>query len=113
IVGMPTRSTNSERLLILVASIVGMVILSFVLAVTIVCRPTPPVAGDEVLRAVQQFSAAHRPLPATVTFGQLISEGYLSTNVLRKFGASDVTVYLKFDESSPQMFLMDAVMPDG
>jgi hypothetical protein len=76
-------------------------------------RPTPPIDGDEVVRAIQRFSEAHRPLPAKVKFSQLISEGYLDTNVLRKFGASEVTVYLDADQTPPQSFLMDALMPDG
>jgi hypothetical protein len=48
-----------------------------------------------------------------VTFSQLIAQGYLSSNVLARFGASEVTVFLHADETHPDMFLMDALMPDG
>jgi hypothetical protein len=44
---------------------------------------------------------------------QLIAQGYLASNILQKFGASEVAVNLKADEAYPQMFVMDALMPDG
>jgi hypothetical protein len=76
-------------------------------------KPKAEVNASEVLTAITNFCAAHKPLPQTVTFSQLIAQGYLGSNVLENFGASEVTVFLKADEIYPQRFLLDALMPDG
>ncbi|MGA2866238.1 MAG: hypothetical protein ABSF95_17330 [Verrucomicrobiota bacterium] len=76
-------------------------------------RPAPPINGDQVVRAVRRFCVDHKPLPETVTFHELIAQGYLASNVLQKFGASAITVHLNAVETSPEMLLMDAQMPDG
>jgi hypothetical protein len=76
-------------------------------------RPAPPINGDQVVGAVRRFCADHKPLPETVTFHELIAQGYLASNVLQKFGASEITVHLNAVETSPQMLLLDAQMPDG
>jgi hypothetical protein len=111
--GMSSRATANRKVLIVLASIAGLAILAFIAAVLLTAKPRPPVDGEEILWAVRQFCGTHHPLPTTVTFSQLIAEGYLRTNVLQDFGASEVTVYLNADETSPQMPLMDALMPDG
>ena len=98
---------------IIAASAVGLVVLCFVVWVWVVGKPKAEVNASEVLAAITNFCAAHRPLPQTVTFSQLISQGYLGSNVLKSFGASEVTVFLNADETHPQNFLMDALMPDG
>ena len=74
--------------------------------------PEVPVDASQVVGAIANFCAAHRPPPQTVTFSQLIAQGYLSSNVLENCGATEVTVFLNA-ETHPQMFLMDAVMRDG
>ena len=63
----------------------------------------------------QEFggTAVASSVQATVTFTQLISEGFLGTNVLRDFGASEVTVFLNATNAFPGMIQMDALMPDG
>jgi hypothetical protein len=91
----------------------GLVIVCFVLLCVLFARPKPPVNAIEVQRAIQQFCADHRSHPPTVTFSQLIAQGYLASNILQRFGASEVTVNLNVDETHPEMFLMDALMPDG
>jgi hypothetical protein len=111
---MHSRSTSRKRLLIIGASTAGLAVVAFIVVVSLVVRPQPPFgAGGQLVLALQRFSERHRPLPATVTFSQLISEGYLGTNALKEFGASEVTVYLDANETRPQSFLMDALMPDG
>lgn len=105
--------TTNKRVTIIAASAVGFVVVCFVVLVVVVGKPRAAVNADEVVAAVKNFCAAHRPLPQTVTFSQLIAQGYLGSNVLEKFGASEVTVFLNADETYPQMFLMDALMPDG
>jgi hypothetical protein len=111
---MHSAPTNRKRLVIIGASTTGLVVLAFIVVVSLVVRPQPPFgAAGELVRALQRFSETHRPLPATVTFSQLIAEGYLGTNALKEFGASEVTVYLDANETQPQSFLMDALMPDG
>ena len=98
----------------LVATIgVGVVILGFILAQAFMDKPKAPVNGDEIRRAVQEYCDAHRPYPETVTFSQLIEQGYLGANALQRFGAKEVTVHLRPQDANPQSYLMDALMLDG
>jgi hypothetical protein len=113
VVEMHHRFKSSKRLLIIAASATAVAAVLCVLVVAVVARPKPPVGGQPVLKAVQRFSRGRRPLPTTVTFSQLIAEGYLGSNVLSDYGALEVTVNLHASESTPRMFLMDALMPDG
>ena len=76
-------------------------------------KPQPVVPGFVVVRAVQEYCAAHPDHAETVTFTQLITEGFLSTNALKDYGAAEVTVFLNATTPSPQTVLMDARMPDG
>ncbi len=109
---MHNQSTTGKRLAAICGITAGLVIVCFVLLCVLLARPKPPVA-NEVQQAIQQFCADHRSHPPTVTFSQLIAQGYLASNTLQRFGASEVTVNLNADETHPQMFLMDALMPDG
>jgi hypothetical protein len=104
--------TIRKKRVFLGAGMAGLVILAFMLVPMLVDKPKP-VNGEEVLRAVQQYCRAHRAVPPTVTFTQLTAEGYLSPNVLKQFGASEVTIYMNFTNPTPQAFVMDALMPDG
>jgi hypothetical protein len=113
IVRKSTRSSTKTKVAISIASAVGLAVLCYVGSALFVGKPGEAVNPGEVLAAVTNFCAAHRPLPQTVTFSQLIAQGYLRANVLEKFGASEVTVFLNANETSPQSFLMDALMPDG
>jgi len=110
---MFNRFTIRKRLVIVAASAVGAVIVCVVLLDALLERPKAPMDVGEVQRAVQRFCADHHPRPETVTFSQLIAQGHLGSNAFEKFGASEVTVSLNADDASPQMFLMDALMPDG
>jgi len=110
---MLTWVTTNKRLAIIASSTFGFVVVCFVVVVVFVDKPKAPVDAGQVLAAITNFCAAHKPLPRTVTFSQLIAQGYLGSNVLEKFGASEVTVFLNANETDPQMFLMDALMPDG
>jgi len=112
-VEMFTWVTTSKRLAIIAASTFGFAVVCFVVLVGLVDKRVTAVDAEQVLAAVTNFCAAHRPLPQTVTFSQLIAQGYLGSNVLEKFGASEVTVFLNADETHPGMILMDALMPDG
>ena len=102
-----------KKLFLIIGANAVFAIMGLLIVVIFKQKPKPPAVGAEVVRAVQRFRESHRPLPATVTFTQLISEGYLSTNVLRDFGASEVTVFLNATNTSPGMLQMDALMPDG
>jgi hypothetical protein len=104
---------GSKRLLLAAAAVVGAAIILYGLVTVVLYTRQPSVRGDEVLQAVQRFAAAHRPLPATVTFSQLIAEGCLRPDALNDFGATEVTIHLHPDPRSPQMVWMDALMPDG
>ena len=107
----PAKRKNLLLLAVIGAAAVGL--LALLLSLVLPGRPKSQVDPQEIVLAVQRYSATHRPLPATVTFTQLIAEGYLGSNVLRNFGASEVTVYLNANPNSPQTFLMDALLPDG
>lgn len=106
-------ATTNKRLALIAASTFGFVVLCFAVLVLLMDKPKPAVDADQIFAAVTNFCAAHKPLPPTVTFSQLIAQGYLGSNVLHEFGASEVTVFLNADETHPQMVLMDAQMPDG
>ena len=110
---MNNRAVANRKVAIIAAGIVGLAVVCFVALIAFLSKPKTPIDGRQVVQALQRFKAAHRPLPESVTFSQLIAEGYLGSNVLRDFGAVEVTIYTKADESRPQMFLMDALMPDG
>jgi hypothetical protein len=109
---LASPATNKRFALIIVGVVLLGVVCSVVL-LTLAARPKPPVDGSLVLRAVQRFCAAHKSVPEKVTFSQLIADGYLGADVLKRFGASEVTIYLKAGVTPPQMLLMDALMPDG
>ena len=106
-------SRRPRRATIIAASAVGLAVVCFVVSVWLVGKPKAEVNAGEVVAAITNFCAAHKPLPETVTFSQLIAQGYLGSNVLKDFGASEVTVHLKADATYPQRFLLDALMPDG
>jgi hypothetical protein len=99
---MLTWFTTNKRLAIIAASTVGVVVVCLVVLVVFMDKPKAAHDADQVLAAVEKFCAAHKPLLQTVTFSQLIAQGYLG-----------FTVFLTADDTSPQVFLMDALMPDG
>jgi hypothetical protein len=112
-VEMRAWSTTNKKLAIIAAIAVGFIVVYLVVLAVLVGKSKTAVNAGEILAAVTNFCAAHKPQPQTVTFSQLIAEGYLDSNVLEKFGASEVTVFLNADPRYPQSFLMDALMPDG
>ena len=112
-VEMRAWSTTNKKLAIIAAIAVGFIVVYLAILAVLVGKSKTAVNAGEILAAVTNFCAAHKPLPQTVTFSQLIAEGYLDSNVLEKFGASEVTVFLNADARYPQSFLMDALMPDG
>ena len=85
-------ATTNKRLALIAASTFGFVVLCFAVLVLLMDKPKPAVDADQIFAAVTNFCAAHKPLPPTVTFSQLIAQGYLGSNVLHEFGASEVTV---------------------
>lgn len=111
-VGMPGWSTTNKRLA-MIAAAVSLAVACFAVRALFVGKPEPAFNAGEIVEAVKNFCADHRPLPQTVTFSQLAAQGYLRANVLERFGASEVTVFLNADQTYPQRFLMDALMPDG
>jgi hypothetical protein len=113
---MHTQLRTAKTLATIAAWTLGLVVVCFIVLLRFVAMPGPsevPVDAGQVVGAITNFCAAHQPPPQTVTFSQLIAQGYLSSNVLARFGASEVTVFLNADETHPDMFLMDALMPDG
>lgn len=107
------RFTTRKRLCIIIAGPLVLLVGCSLLFLAILDKARPPVDGQQIVQAVQKFRADHSPAPETVTFSQLIAQHYLPSNVLESFGAVDVTVNLKANESNPQFFLLDARMPDG
>ena len=82
-------------------------------ALFLASRPARSIDVAQIVRAVQQFRANHSPPPPTVTFSELIARGYLGSNMLQQFGASEVTVHLQGMDTNPQGFFMDAQLRDG
>ena len=97
----------------MIAAAVGLAVACFAVRALFVGKPEVAFNAGEIVTAVKNFCADHRPLPKTVTFSQLAAQGYLRANVLERFGASEVTVFLNADHAYPQRLLMDALMPDG
>ena len=62
---------------------------------------------DKVEAAVQSFARYRQAngavLPATVTFRELVSTGYLQTNEVAAFGGKDVSISLGVDNAHPQV----------
>ena len=111
VLGRNILMSRPHKFLILGA--VGLAVLVFAILFFCMQSRKSSINAAGVLRAVQQFRQAHRPVPQTVTFSQLVEEGFLPDNILKQFGASEVTVYLNVSDPHPQMFFMDALMPDG
>jgi hypothetical protein len=112
-VEMRAWTTTNKKLAIIAAIAVGFIVVYVIVLEVLVGKSKTTVNAGEIVAAVESFCATHKPLPQTVTFSQLIAQGYLGSNMLEKFGASEVTVFLNADENHPQLFLMDALMPDG
>jgi len=72
---------------------------------------------DRVDTAVQAFirdkKASGASLPATVTFGELVSGGYLTTNVVAAFDGKEVIVSLSSDDITPQSILIRVPLTNG
>jgi len=65
---------------------------------------------DRVDAAVQAFvssrKAGSNTVPATATFDDLVSGGYLQTNEVAAFGSKKVVVWLGVDDSTPAAFFI-------
>jgi len=72
---------------------------------------------ERVDAAVQAFvhdrKASTAGLPATVTFAELVSGGYLRTNDVVAFGGKQAEVFLGVDESYPAAIRIRVRMPNG
>lgn len=72
---------------------------------------------ERVDAAVQAFIHDHKTsttaLPASVTFAELVSGGYLHTNDVAAFGDKQAEVFLDADESHPAAIWIRVRMPNG
>jgi hypothetical protein len=70
-----------------------------------------------IVAAVKSYSRDHisrrQPLPASVTFQDLISGGYISTNDVRNIGVADATFYPVASNRDPKAVLVRVRMLDG
>jgi len=102
-----------KRLTLIAGGTIALVLFCFGVLIVRIAKPKSIIDADEVWKAVRNFNSAHQSLPTTVTFSQLIAEGHLEPNALKRIGASEVSVFLRSEDGSPRMYLMDALMPDG
>jgi hypothetical protein len=79
-------------------------------------RPQPIDPG-QIREAIQTFCRERRVLgyavPATVTLGELVKQGYLRPEAVRGLGSTEVTFSLKADDQNPGSVLIEARLPDG
>jgi hypothetical protein len=72
---------------------------------------------ERVATAVEAFIGSRKTgntaLPATVTFAELVSGGYLATNEIAAFDGKEVIVSLGITDAPPQAILIRVRMPDG
>ena len=72
---------------------------------------------DRVATAVEAFISSRKAtstaLPATVTFAELVSGGYLQTNEVAAFDGKEVVVSLGITDATPQAILIRVRMPNG
>src|SRR5204863_3298007 len=54
-----------------------------------------------------------QPLQSTVSLGELVSRGYISSNSVRAFEGMEARMWLTVNETEPQKVLMSARLPDG
>jgi hypothetical protein len=102
-------------------SILSAVVMVGVLAGTILgCRSQKPKQFEDfpaLLSALQTFSKDHtkraQPLPATVSLGELVRGGYISSNAVAAFDPMEVRIWLGVTENQPQAIMMCARLPDG
>jgi hypothetical protein len=71
----------------------------------------------KIVAAVKSYSRDHssrgQSLPASLTFQDLISGGYISTNDVRNIGVADATFYLTANIRDPKAVLVRLRMLDG
>lgn len=89
------------------------------LAATMSWNRKLPVFTDApmLISAVQSFSRdlikRGQPLPPTVSLKELVSGGYVASNVLNAFEGVEVMLSLNASDAVPQSVLMWARFPDG
>ena len=89
------------------------------LAVTACSQRKQPVFEDlpGLISAVQAFSQdltkQGLPLPSSVSLGELVNRGYISTNSVRAFEGVEARIWLTVNPTEPQSVLMSARLPDG
>jgi len=70
-----------------------------------------------LISAVQGFSQdlakQGLPLPSSVSLGELVSRGYISTNSVQAFEGLEARIWLSVNPAEPQSVLMSARLPDG
>jgi len=71
----------------------------------------------KIIAAVKSYSRDHisrgQPLPASLTFQELISSGYISTNDAHNIGVADATFYPTTSNRDPKAVLVRVRMLDG
>jgi hypothetical protein len=71
----------------------------------------------KIVAAVKSYTRDHitrgQPMPATLTFQDLISSGYLSTNDVHNLGVADATFYPTTSNRNPKAVLVRVRMLDG
>lgn len=109
---------KTQRLVILIASSIALVA-AIAVAVVAYLPGKQPVFEDlpGLISALQAFSQDRtkqgQPLPSTVSLGELVSHGYISSNSVRAFEGMEARIWLTVNETEPQKVLMSARLPDG
>ena len=61
----------------------------------------------------RDFTNRGLPLPQSVSWGDLVSHGYISSNRVRAFEDMETRVWFGVSETEPQKVLMSVRQPDG
>lgn len=89
----------------------------YVEGLTLPDQPTMFNGLPKLVAAMKNYSRDHisrgQPLPVSVTFQDLVSGGYISTNDVRDIGGMDTTFYLMANYRDPKAVLAKWRMPDG
>jgi hypothetical protein len=90
-----------------------------VILVVFAARPKPArlINGERLANAMARYTkdlhSRGEALPPTITLDTLVAKGYLNTEDTKPMQGIDLIFHTDAVDTSPQMFLVEAHMPDG
>ncbi len=79
--------------------------------------PPPPIDAARLIAAVQAYSRDKKdevkPIPGSLTLGELVAAGYLHTNEVVAFEGAEVTFLLDADLTRPREVIIRVRLRDG